>query len=53
MELLAQLESGFKRSINWNKCQSKISIETQNQYLDYLTNASFLEVKILSFENEA
>ena len=33
---LEQLKSGFKRTINWNKYQSKISTERQNQYLDYL-----------------
>ena len=28
--LLQQLESGIKRIINWNKYQSKVSIERQN-----------------------
>ena len=28
---LEQLKSGFKRTIDWNKYQSKISIERQNQ----------------------
>ena len=31
-KLLQQLRSGFKRTINWNKYQSKISAERQNQY---------------------
>ena len=54
-ELLEQLKSGFKRKINWNKYQQKISTEAQNQYLDFLINRSFQEVNRLfvsSFENE-
>ena len=31
-KLLEQIKSGFKRTINWNKYQSKKSIERQNQY---------------------
>ena len=37
-----QLKSGFKRPINWNKYQSKISTEAQNQYLNFLINPSFV-----------
>ena len=33
-KLLQQLKSGFKKSINWNKYQSNVSIERQRQYLD-------------------
>ena len=33
-KLFQQLKSGFKRTIKWNKYQSKRSIEIQNQYLD-------------------
>ena len=54
-KLLQQLKSGLKRTINWNKYQSKISTERQNLYLDYLTDPSFQEVNIifvLPFENE-
>ena len=40
-KLLEQLKSGFKRTINWDKYQSKISTERQNQYLDYLIDPSF------------
>ena len=29
-KLLQQLKSGFKRKVNWNKYQSKISAEAQN-----------------------
>ena len=33
-KLLQQLKSGFKHSINCNKYQSKVSAQSQNQYLD-------------------
>ena len=46
-KLLEQLKSGFKRTINWNKYQSKISTEAQNQYLDFLINPSFQRVNRL------
>ena len=44
-----QLKSGFKRTINCNKYQPKVTIEKQNQYLDYLMNLRFKEVKKLVF----
>ena len=43
-KLLKQLKSGFKRTINWNKYQSKILTERSNQYQinqDYLIDPSF------------
>ena len=40
-KLLKQQESGFKRTINWNKYQSKRSIERPNPYLDYLIDPRF------------
>ena len=56
-KLLEQFfKNGFKRTINWNKYQSKKSIERQNQYLDYLVDPSFPGINrlfVLSFENEA
>ena len=54
-KLLEQLKSGFKRTINWTKYQSKISTEAQNQYLGFLINPSFNGVNrlfVLSFENK-
>ena len=33
-KLLEKLKSGFKRTINWNEYQLKISTERSNQYLD-------------------
>ena len=54
-KLLQQLKAGFKRTINWNKYQSKKSTKAQNWYLDFLISPSFQEVNrlfVLSFENE-
>ena len=41
VKLREQLKSGFKRTINWNKYQSKKITQTQNQNLDYLGSPSF------------
>ena len=41
LKLLQQLKSGFRRTIIWNKYQSKITVQAQNQYLDYLFDQSF------------
>ena len=51
-----ELKSDFKRAINWNKHQAKVSTERQNQYLDFLIDPSFQGVNrlfVLPFENEA
>ena len=47
IKLVKQLESGFKRTINWNNYQSKMTTETQNWYLDFLIDLSFQEVNRL------
>ena len=55
-KVLEQLKSGFKRTINWNKYQSKISKERPSQYLDYLIDPSFQGVTrliVLLFEDIA
>ena len=55
VKLLKQLESGFKRTINWNKYQSKTKNEAQNRFLDLLIDSSFSGVNrlfVLSFKNE-
>ena len=52
-KLLEKLKSGFKRTINWNKTQSKKSIARLNQYSHYLIDPSFQGVNrrfVLSFE---
>ena len=54
VKLLDQLKSGFKRTIKWNKYQSKVTIQQQSSYLDHLTNPSFQGVNrifVLSFPN--
>ena len=40
-KLLQQLKSGLKRTVDWNKNQSNLTIQEQNQYLDYLIDPSF------------
>ena len=55
-KLLEQLESGFKRAINWNKCLSKPELLTQNPNLNYLVEPRFQGVNrlfVLAFENDA
>ena len=53
VKLLEQLKSGFKRTINWNKYQEKVSTEGQNKFLDYLIDPRFQGVNrlVLLFEN--
>ena len=53
-KLLKQLKSGFKRSIDWNKYHTKVSIEEVNQYLGFLIDPAFQGLNrlfVLSFEN--
>ena len=48
------MKSGFERIINWNKYQLKVTMQRQNQYLDYLIDPNFQGVNrlfLLSFEN--
>ena len=55
-KLLEQLKSTFKRTINCNKYQSKLSTDRQSQYLDFLVDPSFQGVNrlfVLSFEDKA
>ena len=54
-KLLQELNSGFKRTINWNKFESSVKTFAKNWYLNYLINPSFQGVNrlfVLSFENE-
>ena len=49
-------DTTFKRTINWNRYQPKVSPERPNQYLDFLIDTSFQGVNrlfVLSFEDEA
>ena len=55
VKLLKQLESGFNRTINWNKYHSKFKTFPQNMHLSYLIAPSFQRLNrlfVLLFENE-
>ena len=45
----------FKRTINWNKYETEVSTEGENQYLDFLIEPSFWGVNrlfVLLFESK-
>ena len=44
-KLLLQLKSAFKRTINWNNYQPKVTKQAANLYIDYLVDPSFHEVR--------
>ena len=50
IKLHEQLETDFKRTVNWNKCLAKTTNQAQNRYLDYLTGPSFQGVKMLMID---
>ena len=55
IKFLKQLESGFKRIINWNKYLPKTTNQARNRYLDYLIDPSFQGVNrlfVLSFKDD-
>ena len=47
IKLLEQLKSGFKRTIKWNECRSQMTVQPQNNHLNYLTDPTFKNVNIL------
>ena len=52
-KLLEQLKSGFKRTIKWNKSRSQITVQNNNNNLNYLIDPTFTKVNrlfVLSFE---
>ena len=52
-KLLEQLISGFKRTVKWNKYRSQMTIQPQNNNLNYLIDPTFTNVNrlfVLSFE---
>ena len=54
-KLLQQFKSSFKRAINWNKYETEVSTEGENQYLGFLIEPSFRGVNrffVLSSENK-
>ena len=52
-KLLEKLKSGFKRTMKWNKYRSKMTIQPQNNNLNYLIDPTFTNVNrlfVLSFQ---
>ena len=52
-KILEQLKSGFKRTKKWNKYRSRMTIQSQNNNLNYLIDPTFTKVNrlfILSLE---
>ena len=45
-KLLEQLKTGFKRTIKWNKYRSQITVQPQNNNLNYLTDPTFANVNV-------
>ena len=53
IKLLEQLKSGFKKTIKWNKCRSQMTIQNDNNNLNYLNDPTFIKVNrlfVLSFK---
>ena len=51
--LLEQLKPGFKKTIKWSKYRSQVSIQNNNNDLNYLIDPKFTNVNrlfVLSFE---
>ena len=46
-KLLEQLKSGFKRTVKWNKYRSQMTIQPQNNNLNYLIDPTFTNVNRL------
>ena len=47
IKLLEQLKLGFKRTIKWNKYRSQMTIQPQNNNLNYLIDPTFTNVNTL------
>ena len=47
IKLLAKLKSGFKRTIKWNKYQSQMSVQSNNNNLNFLIDPTFINVNRL------
>ena len=53
IKLLEKLKSGFKRTIKWNKYQSQVSVQSNNNNLNNLIDPTFTNVNrlfVLSYE---
>ena len=52
IKLLEQLKTGFKETVKWNKYRSQMTIQPQNNNLNYLIDPTFTHVNrlfVLSF----
>ena len=52
-KLLEQLKTGFKRTVKWNKYMPQITVQPQNNKLNYLIDPTFTNVNrlfVFSFE---
>ena len=52
-KLLEKLKSGFKRTTKWNKYRSQMSVQSNNNNLNYLIDPTFTNVNrlfVLSFK---
>ena len=47
IKLLEQLKSVFKRTIKWNKYRPQMTIQPQNNNLNYLIDPTFTNVNII------
>ena len=47
IKILEQLKSGFKRTIKWNKYRSQMTIQPQNNNLNYLIDQTYRNVNRL------
>ena len=47
IKLLEKLKSGFKRTIKWNKYRSQMSLQSNNNNLNYLIDPAFTVVNRL------
>ena len=53
IKLLKKLKSGFKKTIKWNKYRSQMTIQNNNNNLNYLIDPTFTNVNrlfVLSYE---
>ena len=56
IKLLEQLKTGFKRTIKWNKYRSQLTVQSNNDSLNYLIHPTFTNVNrlfVLSFQRIA
>ena len=55
-KLLEQLKSRFKRTAEWNKYRSEMTVHSNNKNLNYLIDSTFTKVNrffVLSFKRNA